>query len=277
MSPSNALTPENFKYFIDFLQQKSGISLQEGQLYLIQNRLTPFLIEKKLSSLDCLVAEIKKNNIRFNQSVVECLTTHESSFFRDKRPFEYFSETILPILAETKGLKKQPVNIWSAACSSGQEPYSLAMLTKEFLHARPGALEARIIASDISKSILEKAKEGRYSHFEVQRGLSSNQLIKYFKKDGVDWVISDGLKNMIQFYENNLVTPTLLVSQKFDVIFCRNVLIYFNESIKNKVVNYLYENLMPNGILIIGGSEILSDPTKKFELIKEVPGVFRKV
>ncbi len=207
---------------------------------------------------------------------MESLTTHESSFFRDAKPFDYFANTLLPQIAEKKDSRS--VYVWSAACSSGQEPYSLAMLIIEFLNKNdPGSLPAvNIIATDLSQAILDKAKKGIFSHFEVQRGLPTPYLIKYFKKDGLEWAISDEIKQLVRFQAHNLIQPHTLTSQRFDVIFCRNVLIYFDEATKHKVVQYLCDNLETNGMLVLGGSEILSDFGKVFTPVREVPGMYQK-
>lgn len=280
---SNTLTGSNFQYFVDYIQKNCGLVIQESQLYLLENRLMPIMHQYKIATLNDVVERLKKNDASFSQIIIEALVTHESSFFRDKKIFDFFTQEILKELYP-KITQGSPINIWSAACSSGQEPYSIAMLIKEFVQkAIPitplSSSLTYILATDISEKILEKAKVGSYSHFEVQRGLPAAFLIKYFKKEEDDWRISKELRDLIKFENYNLVHPVKIISETFHVIFCRNVLIYFNESDKLKVVQHLCSHLKLGGYLILGSSEfILQDQAQKLKLIsvKDFPGIYRK-
>jgi chemotaxis protein methyltransferase CheR len=284
MNPSETtLTDSNFQYFVEFIQKACGLVLQRNQIYLLENRLIPIMHQYSISTLNDVVEYLKKHDSSFGQALIEALVTHKSSFFRDKKVFDFFTQEIL----EKRYPQTSPVtslNIWSAACSSGQEPYSIAMLIKEVaLKTNPLAPTSpsmcHIFATDISKKILDKAQEGSYSHFEIQRGLPAALLIKYFKKDENNWIINKELKELIQFEHYNLTHPQKIITQTFQVIFCRNVLIYFNENDKLKVIKHLHSHLKSGGYLILGSSEfILQDQTHQLELtaVKDYPGIYQK-
>lgn len=282
-SPENTLTDSNFHYFVDYIQQASGLVLQKNQLYLLENRLIPIMRQFNIPTLDGVVERLKKQDPSFGQALVEALVTHESSFFRDKKVFDFFTQEVLEKLYP-KTSTTAPLNIWSAACSSGQEPYSIAMLIKEFAKKTTPLIPAsafmcNILATDISKKILDKAQEGSFSHFEIQRGLPAILLIKYFKKDETSWMISKELKELIKFENYNLTQPRRIITQTFHVIFCRNVLIYFNECDKLKVIQHLHSHLKSGGYLILGSSEfILQAQTNQLALtaVKDYPGIYQK-
>lgn len=284
MTPSeNTLTDTNFQYFVDYIQQTCGLVLQKNQLYLLENRLIPIMRQFSIQTLNDVVERLKKQDPSFGQALVEALVTHESSFFRDKKVFDFFTQEILENLYP-KASSLDPLNIWSAACSSGQEPYSIAMLIKEFAQKTNPLVplspsNCHILATDISKKILDKAQEGSYSHFEIQRGLPATLLIKYFKKDENNWMISKELKELIKFEIYNLTHPKKIITQTFHVIFCRNVLIYFNETDKLKVIQHLHSHLKSGGYLILGSSEfILQAQTNQLKLtaVKDYPGIYQK-
>ena len=202
---------------------------------------------------------------------------------KSKKEIKKFAQEILEKLYP-KASSLAPINIWSAACSSGQEPYSIAMLIKDFAQKTNPLTPVspsicNILATDISQKILDKAQEGSYSHFEVQRGLPVTLLIKYFKKDENNWTISKELKELIRFEIYNLTQPKKIITQTFNVIFCRNVLIYFNETDKLKVIQHLHSHLKSGGYLILGSSEfILQAQTNQLALtaVKDYPGIYQK-
>jgi chemotaxis protein methyltransferase CheR len=286
MTPSdNTLTDSNFQYLVGYIQQACGLVLQKNQIYLLENRLMPIMRQDNISTLNDVVDLLKKQGSSFGQALIEALVTHESSFFRDKKIFDFFTQEILEKLY-TNGSPLAPINIWSAACSSGQEPYSIAMLIQEFARkTNPLTLTpisssmCNILATDISKKILDKAQEGSFSHFEIQRGLPAILLIKYFKKNDNSWMISNELKELIKFEKYNLTQPQKIITQTFNVIFCRNVLIYFNEQDKVKVIQRLHNHLKSGGYLILGSSEfILQNQTNQLTLtaVKDFPGIYQK-
>ncbi|QOL19830.1 CheR family methyltransferase [Candidatus Bodocaedibacter vickermanii] len=282
-SSENTLTDSNFQYFVDYIQQTCGLVLQKNQLYLLENRLIPIMRQYNIPTLNDVVERLKKQDPSFGQTLVEALVTHESSFFRDKKVFDFFAQEILEKLYP-KASSLAPLNIWSAACSSGQEPYSIAMLMKDFAQKTTPLIPissstCHILATDISKKILDKAQAGSFSHFEVQRGLPVTLLIKYFKKDETNWMISKELKDLIKFENYNLTQPRRIITQTFHVIFCRNVLIYFNECDKLKVIQHLHSHLKSGGHLILGSSEfILQTQTNQLALtpVKDYPGIYQK-
>lgn len=282
-SSENTLTDNNFQYFVDYIQQACGLVLQKNQLYLLENRLIPIMRQFSIPTLNDVVERLKKQDPSFGQALVEALVTHESSFFRDKKVFDFFTQEILENLY-TKASPLDPLNIWSAACSSGQEPYSISMLIKDFAQKTNPLIplspsKCHILATDISKKILDKAQEGSYTHFEIQRGLPATLLIKYFKKDENNWIISKELKELIKFEIYNLTHPKKIITQTFQVIFCRNVLIYFNETDKLKVIQHLHSHLKSGGYLILGSSEfILQAQTNQLKMtaVKDYPGIYQK-
>ncbi len=195
------------------------------------------------------------------QRVVEAMTIHESSFFRDWRPFEAMRQTVIPGLIQARGSRQ--LTLWSAACSTGQEPYSLAMLIREHF-PQLASWSVRILATDISRSILTKAKEGKFSQLEVNRGLPAPFLVKYFTRQGTDWVIRDDIRAMIDFREVNLadVWP---FSSSVDVVFIRNVLIYFDAPTKKTILERIHKTLAPDGALFLGAAETTFSLTNVFE------------
>lgn len=274
-SPS-AISNDNLKFFLGYLEKNTGISVEENQLYLIENRLGRILELHKIANLNELVALIKTNaNSYLQNQIIESMATYETSFFRDRRPFDYIQNAFIPQMIKTKADKC--IRIWSAACSSGQEPYSIAICVTETLKKLDpenfSLWNIEIIATDLSSHILNKAQEGLYSHFEVQRGLPAPFLIKYFTQQSDGWKINDSVRKMVKFRVHNLLhTPSTL--GRFDIIFCRNVLIYFQKDTKKLVLHNLEKAIAPGGILAIGSSEILFSITHCFSPIKDYNGIY---
>jgi chemotaxis protein methyltransferase CheR len=198
--------------------------------------------------------------------VVEAMTTNETFFFRDIHPFDRFRDVILPKVIANRPAGST-IRIWCAACSSGQEPYSLAMILKENA-AKFAGYKFEIIATDLSEEILQVAKNGKYTQFEVQRGMPIQLLIKYFRQEGTDWYIKDEIKSMVRFEKFNLL-ESMMKYGVLDVIFCRNVLIYFNLDTKRKVLAELHSRIAKHGFLVMGGAETVVGVTDKF---KPMPG-----
>lgn len=249
------LSQEELSFLFKFIHEKSAIVLDETKDYLIYNRLTPLLKQNEINSLNDLVKEIKSNkNARIINEVIDALTTNETLFFRDLKPFEVLRASLLPkILEENKASKS--LRIWSAACSTGQEPYSLAMMLLEnFPQLKDWKVE--IFASDISKESLEKAKEGIYSQIEVNRGLPIKMLVKYFSNEQGRWKVKPELRKMVNFQELNFIEAWPHMS-KFDFIFVRNVLIYFGLETKKTILDRMANLLSHKGYLFLGASESL--------------------
>ncbi len=263
----------DFEMIAQLLKKRSGLSLSKDKAYLIESRLNPVARKWNFAGFDELAQAIRAGKDEpLLVDVTEAMTTNESFFFRDQKPFDQFKDMVLPHMLEHRASKKS-FRIWSAACSSGQEPYTLAMMLKENANKLPG-WRVDIVATDISKEILDKARDGLYSQFEVQRGLPINLLVKYFKQAGDRWQIDAGIRQMVKFQEFNLLTnPSAL--GRFDVIFCRNVLIYFDPPTKTEVLAKLADLLVDDGFLYLGGAETVLGMSDRFQLMPGHRGIYR--
>lgn len=264
----------DFDIYKDLLKEKSGLELSQDKSYLIESRLNP--VAKKWGYEDiggmtkALRAMPSKDLIN---DIVEAMTTNETSFFRDTRPFDIFKDTVLPYYREKQGANKH-LRIWCAAASSGQEPYTIAMILKEEAAKMPG-WQFSITATDISNEILDQAKEGVYSQFEVQRGLPIMLLMKYFKQDGEKWLINDDIKKMVTYKYFNLLDSMLSLGQ-FDVVFCRNVLIYFDQPTKKDVMERINKQISNDGFFFLGGAETILGITDTFKAVPGLRGLYAK-
>ncbi len=269
------MNPQDFDFLKDFLKKRSGIVISTDKLYLVESRLTPVARDLGLGSIDDLIGQLKKSaDEALRTRVVDAMTTNESFFFRDNTPFDTLRDTVLPqIVAARKAKGQNRIRIWSAACSSGQEPYTIAMLLEEN-KAKFGDLKYEIVATDLSTEIVRKAKEGKYSQFEVQRGLPITLLIKYFAQVGEQWQISDTLRNMIRFQTFNLLDSYGGLG-KFDVIYCRNVLIYFDQETKASILNRMADIIAPDGALYLGGAESVIGISSNFRPVPGLRGVYQ--
>lgn len=266
------MTPSDFEYLRGFLKQRSGLVLTNEKQYLIESRLMPVARKAGLETITALTAKIKEPGAAvLQEAVVEAMTTNESFFFRDKLPFEIFSGTIMPHLLKERA-KDRRIRIWCAAASTGQEPYSLAMCLKE-IEAQLAGWRIEIIGTDISNEVLDKARAGIYSQFEVQRGLPINHLLKYFKQTGEMWQIASELRGMIQYRKLNLLENFSSLGQ-FDVIFCRNVLIYFDNETKASILNRMSKMLPDDGFLILGAAETVVGLSEAFKPAPEKRGLY---
>lgn len=266
-----ALTNDEFDFISGLLKQRSGLALTPDKGYLLETRLNPLAKANGMSDLKELIARLRSNPAApIVYQVVEAMTTNESMFFRDTKPFDQLSKVILPDL-KAKG--RTSIRIWSAACSTGQEAYSMAMVLKEESIKYPG-LNVEIYATDLAEKVLDKARAGIYSQFEVQRGLPISMLMKYFtQRPNNNWEVNDGLKSMVKFTTGNLLTPYTAMG-RFDVIFCRNVLIYFDEKTKSDVLDRMAAILNPPGYLFLGGSETVHGLTTKLKVVEQHRGMF---
>ena len=236
------MTPPDYEYLRKLLKERSGLDLSADKQYLIESRLLPLARKAGLSGIAELVQKMKGGSSALITSVVEAMTTNETFFFRDKVPFDHFRDTIMPEILKARA-GRSSVRIWCAAGSTGQEPYSLAMSLKEMGAALTG-WRVEIIATDLSQEVLEKSKAGIYSQFEVQRGLPIQMLMKYFKQTGETWQVNPELRAMIQHRQLNLLQDFSQLGT-FDVIFCRNVLIYFDQETKINIFNRLARQIEP--------------------------------
>ncbi|MBR0900710.1 protein-glutamate O-methyltransferase CheR [Bradyrhizobium tropiciagri] len=266
------MTPPDYEYLRKLLKDHSGLDLSADKQYLIESRLLPLARKNGLSSIPDLVAKIRAGSSTHTVQVVEAMTTNETFFFRDKVPFDHFRDTIMPEVLKARAARRS-VRIWCAAGSTGQEPYSLAMCLKEMGAALAG-WRVEIIATDLSQEVLEKSKAGIYSQFEVQRGLPIQLLVKYFKQSGELWQINPELRSMVQHRQLNLLHDFSQLGT-FDVIFCRNVLIYFDQDTKINIFNRLARLMEPDGFLVLGAAETVVGLTDTFKPIPERRGLYR--
>ncbi|MGO1117889.1 CheR family methyltransferase [Rhodovibrionaceae bacterium A322] len=266
------MNTSDFQYIADLLKTRSGLVLGPDKAYLLESRLNPVARKYEKQDLEDLIRDMRlQRREPMIKDVVEAMTTNESFFFRDMKPFDQFRDKVLPRLLQARANSKH-IRIWSAACSSGQEPYSLAMILKEQAVKLAG-WRIEIIATDLSTEILDKAKKGVYTQFEVQRGLPITLLMKYFKQDGDRWMISDDIKNMINYRVFNLLDSPASMGT-FDVVFLRNVLIYFDQPTKTKVLEGVARQMRDDGNLYLGGAETVLGVTDKFAMIQGERGLY---
>ena len=265
------MNDEDFRFYQRLLLEKSGLSLTPDKTYLLTTRLEPVAKSLGLKGLAEFTAMLRaKPDAHNTDLVVQAMATKETSFFRDMTPFTRLKTHILPELVK-RNARTKVVHIWSAGCSTGQEPYSIAMVVREFFRAHPG-WSVHIVATDISEDALAHAREGLYSEFDIQRGLSMKLMLEHFKIENMKWRANDDLRRLIRFAPFNLLQP-MAVLGKFDVIFCRNVLIYFDTETKKSVLDRLADRLYPDGHLFLGACEAAIGLTSKLRQSTEMPGV----
>jgi chemotaxis protein methyltransferase CheR len=246
------VTPQDYDFLRKLLKERSGLDLSADKQYLVESRLIPLARRAGVPGIAELVQKMKAGAETLISEVVEAMTTNETFFFRDKIPFDHLREAVLPALLKARA-NRRSLRIWSAACSTGQEPYSIAMCLKEKAQELTG-WRIEIVATDLSQEVLEKAKSGIYSQFEVQRGLPVQLLVKYFTQIGEHWQISSEIRSMVQHRQLNLLQDFSHLG-KFDVIFCRNVLIYFDQDTKAGIFARLARALEPDGMVLLGAAE----------------------
>jgi chemotaxis protein methyltransferase CheR len=264
------VTPSDYEFLRKFLKERSGLDLSSEKQYLVESRLVPLARKEGWAGISELVQKIR-NGSDIADEVVEAMTTNETYFFRDKTPFEHFRETMLPSLLQSRASRRS-LRIWCAASSTGQEPYSIAMGLKEF-GAPLADWRVEILATDLSQGVLEKSKAGIFSQFEVQRGLPIQLLIKYFKQSGELWQINPDIRAMVQHRKLNLLEDFAILG-KFDVIFCRNVLIYFDQSTKTGVFNRLAKAMDPDSFLVLGAAESMVGMTDALKPYPDRRGLY---
>ena len=266
------MTPSDYDFIRKLLKSRSGLVLAPEKHYLVESRLMPIARKHGLFNLTGLAARLKGPDAEaLTVEVVEAMTTNESFFFRDKLPFEQFRDTVLPALMAAREAFRR-IRIWCAAASTGQEPYSLAISLKEMGKELKG-WRVEILATDISTEVLEKAKSGIYTQFEVQRGLPALMLIKYFSQVGEMWQIAPEIRGMVKFMPFNLLDDFSHLG-RFDLVFCRNVLIYFDQATKSAVLDRIADVTERDGYLVLGGAETVVGLTSRFKLITEKRGLY---
>lgn len=269
------INPDEYGFFCDYLEEVCGIVLGENKHYLIAKRLDHLLHELSLDSVGKLIDKLK-NNPRpgLRERIIDAMTTNETSWFRDGYPFEILKKIILPEAAKRKA---REIRIWSAACSSGQEPYSISMTIQEFLQAYSGELTfSQIVSTEISSSMLQSAREGVYDELSLSRGLSPERSERFFVAKDNQWQVKREIRERLVIKELNLMNSFALLG-RFDVVFCRNVLIYFSESVKADILSRITRILQPGGYLFLGSSESLTGCTDDYEILHLCGGIVYKL
>lgn len=266
------MTPADFEFLRQYLKQRSGLILAEDKGYLVESRLGPVARKRGFKSIVELAAKLKVgNDSALEREVVEAMTTNESFFFRDKTPFENFKDVMMPELFKSRAGSKK-LRMWCAAASTGQEPYSLAMIWNDMAR-ETASWKLELLGTDLATDVLERAKSGGYSQFEVQRGLPIQMLMKYFKQVGDQWQISDQIKQMVQYRPLNLLRDFSSLGQ-FDVVFCRNVLIYFDQATKKDILERIAKQMAPDGYLVMGAAETIVGLTNALKPHPEKRGIY---
>ena len=264
-----------FKYLAGYFKEQSGLVLTQEKIYLVESRLLPVAKRFELENLDDFITALKANRDQdLIRAVSNAMTINETFFFRDTRPFDLFRETVLPDVIERRRDQKK-IRIWSAAAAVGQEPYSIAMILQEEKRQMP-SWNLEIFGTDLSTYALDKAKSGIYTEFEVQRGLPPEFLTRYFTKIDPHWQVTDTLKQIVKYQQYNLLHPPTGFGI-FDVVFCRNVLIYFDEETKGKVLAQIRSVMAKDGLLFLGGAETVVGITDLFAPIQGQRGVYQIV
>lgn len=268
------MTEIEFEALRAFLKARSGLALSPDKRYLVESRLAPVCTRFKVENLSRLIWEIKTGRSpALENATIEAMTTNETFFFRDKAPFDLFQNVLLPKFLKERAASRR-LRIWCAAASTGQEPYSLAMLLKEAAARMPG-WQIEIVATDISNEVLDKARVGIYNQFEVQRGLPIKLLVKYFTQKGDQWQIAPEVRSMVDFRYLNLIEDFSRLGQ-FDIVYCRNVLIYFDTAMKSNVLRRIAQLMTADGALVLGASETILGISDALSLDPAYRGLYTK-
>lgn len=264
---STEITPENLQFLCRAVYEESGIVLDETKSYLIESRLAPVARSEGLDTLDSLcqlLQAVSATSLR--TKVVEAMTTNETLFFRDRHPFETLVEETLPRLIEARRAERK-LNIWCAATSSGQEPYSVLILLKEHF-PELASWDINFLGSDISQAMLDRTRAGIYSQLEINRGMPARLMVKYFEKDGATWQIKKELRDMLQLRRINLA-ESWGPMPRLDLVFIRNVLIYFDTETKKKILGCIRRQMRADGVMFLGGSETTVNLDSSFQRVRQ--------
>lgn len=268
-----------FDQFRQFLQEACGIALGDNKQYLVSNRIRRLLDEHQLNTFSELVRALKLNTHRkLKDQVIDAMTTNETFWFRDIYPYEHLKNQLLTELMGGNNKAPGAIRIWSAACSTGQEPYSISMMVEEYKRQTMGALArpVQIIATDLSSTVLEQARKGDYDRLSILRGLPADRLERYFDQSADNcWRVKSSVRDRVDFKALNLLDSYAGLG-RFDIVFCRNVLIYFNADLKRQILQKIHAALKPQGILYLGSSEGLAGAADLFEMVRCEPGILYK-
>jgi chemotaxis protein methyltransferase CheR len=269
------MTEQDFDYVRRLLQERSAVVLDQGKEYLVESRLAPLVRQHNLSSISDLVNKLRHAPLNgLHTEVVEAMVTTETSFFRDHHPFETLRKTVVPELIERRKNERR-LNVWCAACSTGQEPYSVALLLREHF-PELASWNVQLLATDLSRDVLNRAREGRYNQIEINRGLPAALLVKRFQQHGTGWQINADVRAMINFRELNLAAawPAL---PRMDLVLLRNVMIYFEDETKKAILGKLARLLQPDGYLILGGAETTYNLDNSYRRVEQLRSGFYQV
>jgi chemotaxis protein methyltransferase CheR len=266
------MTPHDFEFLRRLLKERSGLVLSAEKDYLLESRLLPLARRNGMTSLAELVMRLRQpGTLPLAAAVTEAMTTNETFFFRDRVPFDHLRDTVMPALIAARARERR-IRIWCTAAASGQEPYSIAMLLKS-LGSQIAGFRIDIIATDLSGEVIDRAKAGLYSQFEVQRGLPIQLLVKHFSKNGDLWEIAPELRAMVQFRTINLLNDFSPLGT-FDIVFCRNVLIYFDQPTKTGILERLARQMPDDGYLLLGAAETVVGLTDAFAPVPDRRGLY---
>lgn len=267
------VSPESYLKFREFLEKQCGIVLGDSKQYLVRSRLASLLYKHKYESADELISVVVRGFDRnLLQDVIDAMTTNETLWFRDNYPFDLLVKELLPSLAS----QNRKIRIWSAACSSGQEPYSIAMSVLEFQRQRPGTLRSgvEIVATDLSSEMLRKCELGIYDELSLARGLSAGRREMFFQKNEEGAMqVKPEVRKMVSFRSLNLLSSYAALG-RFDIVFCRNVLIYFSPEVKQRILQQIAGQLQSDGVLFLGASESISAASNSYSMVKCSPGLY---
>lgn len=267
----NVITTQEYDAFRTYLEDVCGIKLGDNKHYLVTSRLQRLLNDNSISNYSELISKLSKSDRSLQRDIVDAMTTNETLWFRDRHPFEVLHNDIFPELSKERG---RPIKIWSAACSSGQEPYTISMVVHEFTTKNPGRLTGNvsISATDISTQILTEARKGIYDESSLSRGISPERKKTYFHERPEGWQLRDDIRNRVTFSQLNL-KQSFAALGKFDIVFCRNVLIYFSSDLKRDIISRIARALNPGGLLFLGSSESITGHSDEFEMVRSHGGV----
>ena len=264
------MTPDQISMIAELAKREAGLLFTPDKAYIIEGRIRPLLLARAMQVED-LISALRRGDEALKSTMVDALTNNETSFFRDRTPFALLRDRVLPALAARP--RDGVMRLWSAACSTGQEPYSMAMLIDGAAYARPN-LAFDILATDVSETCLTAAREGRYSTFEVQRGVPPGERARYFEAEDKHWRLRPDLRAQVRWRRFNLVKDNYDLG-RFDVVFCRNVLIYFEQEARRRVLEKIASSLAIDGYLFLGASESVLGSGDLFSPVPDAPGVYQ--
>jgi chemotaxis protein methyltransferase CheR len=265
------MKPEDFSFLSQMVRRRSGLVLPIHKAPLIEGRLTTVMRRFGFRSITALIHELRHGQDALARAVTEAMTTNESSFFRDRQSFDSFRDTLLPKLLAARSDTKR-LRIWSAACAAGQESYSIAMILDDLkLQSKGWSID--LIATDLSSEMIASAEDGVYSHYEVQRGLAIRRLVANFTQEGGNWRVHEKLRRMVSFRQFNLLDSYGWLDD-LDVVFCRNVLLYFDHKTKTHVLEKIAESLQPDGVLMLGHAESPDAAANLFSSVEHAPNLY---